>query len=153
VLRKPFEALALVRRHQARHHPFIGDEAGTDSMNGRVTREIKAHHQAQRCLTQGFRGHVRGHEYIAAAIHELDQHLFAIALLKVAVQCPRGPATGTQVARHNLTLLLHIAEHQCGSAMMMLQERFQRFLPSCARDPEKRLGGITSATGSFVMAT
>ena len=88
---------------------------------------------------QSARGDVGGHQYRAAAVGKLRQHLVALALLQFAMQGQRAKALGLQKRLQVFALLLGVAKGQRAGRAEMPQQRGHRVQTLGRRDLDKLL--------------
>ncbi len=93
-----------------------------------VGRQLVVDHRRQLFHVQATCGHVAGHQHVAAAVGQQQQHFLAVALLHVAMQGERGEAELLQGIRNLVHVLAGVAEHYRRFRRVLQQQARQRLL-------------------------
>ncbi|MCY1211583.1 hypothetical protein D9M72_232970 [compost metagenome] len=115
----------LVHADQAERPALLVGAAGAaDAVHVHlgIGRDLDIDHGFQLRDIQPARGHVGGNQHRAAAIGKLHQHLVAIALLQVAMQCQRLVALRAQQLHQFAAARLGIAERQRAGRAEMVEQ-------------------------------
>ncbi len=91
--------------------------------------QLVVDHRRQLFHVQPARGHVAGHQHVAAAVGQAEQHFLAVALLHVAMQGQRREAKLLQRVGDLVHVLAGVAEHHRRFGRVLQQQAGQRLLP------------------------
>ena len=102
VIANRLQPVALGIHQQAERQALLAGATGAPDavhIDLGIARQLEVHHGRQIIDIQAARGDIGGDQHAATELPELDQHLVAIALLHVAVQCQRReypPGSGSR---------------------------------------------------------
>ena len=140
-----FDARHLVAADQAEGPSRLVDAPrAADAMDVHfgVRRDIDIDHRFQLIDVEAARGDVGSHQYRAAAIGELHQHLVAFALLQFTVQGQGDEAFGAQQLQQVATLLACIAKCQRADRPVVIEQEPDRRQPLPGIDFVKALADL-----------
>src|SRR5690606_33728283 len=132
----PFQSLALIFGDavgsveifwaaQAESQPSgVAPAAAADSMhmNFWIRRDFYVDDGIEALDVESSGGDVSGHQYRAALVCELNQHVFTVSLFEVTVQSQRAKAATHQVFSQFATGRLGVAEREGGSGLIVLEQ-------------------------------
>ena len=115
----------------------------------RILRHLIVDDGGQILDIQSTSGHVGGDQHAATAVGEAHQHLIALALLQIAMQCQHRNIAGAQGIMHRLTLALGVTEHHAGVGLEVGQDLQQGRSPSAALYLEETLIDVAAVVGGL----